>query len=251
MSSPVWWEIDNVNDPKVDYSRDLGEGRLGRSWGLSPARLCWSSAHLVQCGSDEPSLTWTQIWVWARMPDYSLNWTARFSANQYVSGHVKKVNLILSNHLLGKDIFLFNIKMCSFFFFFFFFLSKMIHFGIWWLLVTSNDLESQSCIVLLNKLSLVYIKPEVWHLVARLRICWIPCRVVKFLQKKGVSWIWHLTAFDGAPVLGLWVEWSTPLLTLLLDPLWLLMVVPIRISSMGQIVLFKNYSYLIGILDAI
>ena len=40
-------------------------------------RLCWSSAHLVQYELDEPSWTWTQIWVQARVPDYSLNWTAR------------------------------------------------------------------------------------------------------------------------------------------------------------------------------
>ena len=44
--------------------------------------LCWSSAHLVQCEPDEPSWTWTQIWAQACMPDYSLNWTARFSVIQ-------------------------------------------------------------------------------------------------------------------------------------------------------------------------
>ena len=36
----------------------------------------------MQCGPDEPSWTWTQIWVKARMPDYSLNWTATSSAIQ-------------------------------------------------------------------------------------------------------------------------------------------------------------------------
>ena len=36
----------------------------------------------MQCGPDEPSWTWTQIWVQAHMPDYSLNWTARSSAIQ-------------------------------------------------------------------------------------------------------------------------------------------------------------------------
>ena len=40
----------------------------------------WSSTHLVQCGSVGPSWTWTQIWVQAHMPYYSLNWTARSSA---------------------------------------------------------------------------------------------------------------------------------------------------------------------------
>ena len=43
---------------------------------------CWSLAHLVQRGPDEPSLTWTQLWVQSRMPDYSLNWTVRSSAIQ-------------------------------------------------------------------------------------------------------------------------------------------------------------------------
>ena len=36
----------------------------------------------LQCGSAEPSWTRTQIWVQVRMPDYSLNWTARSSAIQ-------------------------------------------------------------------------------------------------------------------------------------------------------------------------
>ena len=36
----------------------------------------------VQCGPDEPSWTWIQIWIQARIPDYSLNWTARSSGIQ-------------------------------------------------------------------------------------------------------------------------------------------------------------------------
>ena len=52
------------------------------SRGSSPAWLCWSSTHLVQCRPDEPIWTWTQICVKACMPDYSLNWTARSSAIQ-------------------------------------------------------------------------------------------------------------------------------------------------------------------------
>ena len=55
-----------VNDPPV-----------GLKWGSNPAGLCWLSTRLVQCGPDEPSWSWTQIWVQARMPAYSLNWTAR------------------------------------------------------------------------------------------------------------------------------------------------------------------------------
>ena len=56
--------------------------RSGTSRGSSPAGLCWSSAHFVQCGPDEPSWTWTQIWDQVRIPNYSLNWTARSSAIQ-------------------------------------------------------------------------------------------------------------------------------------------------------------------------
>ena len=52
------------------------------SRGSHQARLCWQSANLVQCEPDEPSWTWTQIWGQARMPDYSLNWTARSTAIQ-------------------------------------------------------------------------------------------------------------------------------------------------------------------------
>ena len=66
-----------VNDPKVGLNLGLGEGTVGTSRGSNPAGLCWSSAHLVQCEPDEPSCTWTQTWVQARMPDYSLNWTTR------------------------------------------------------------------------------------------------------------------------------------------------------------------------------
>ena len=64
-----------VNDTKVNYKE--GRGRSGPSIGSSPAGLCWWSSHLVQRGPDEPSWTWTQIWVQAWMLDYSLKWTAR------------------------------------------------------------------------------------------------------------------------------------------------------------------------------
>ena len=36
----------------------------------------------MQCEPDEPSWTWTQIWVQSRVSDYNLNWTARFTAIQ-------------------------------------------------------------------------------------------------------------------------------------------------------------------------
>ena len=59
-----------------------GRGRSATSRCSNPDGLCWSSTNLVQCGSDEPSWSWTQIWAQARMPDYSLNWTAKSSAIQ-------------------------------------------------------------------------------------------------------------------------------------------------------------------------
>ena len=66
-----------VNDPKGDYSGDLGEAKVGHKSRLEP---CWSSTNLVQCGPDEPNWTWTQIWVQVSTLAYSLNWTARSSA---------------------------------------------------------------------------------------------------------------------------------------------------------------------------
>ena len=59
--------------------------RGGEGWAQVEARALLDYAGhrpTVQCGPDEPSWTWTQIWVQARMPDYSLNWTARSSAIQ-------------------------------------------------------------------------------------------------------------------------------------------------------------------------
>ena len=69
-----------VNDPKVDYSGNLGAGWSGMSRGSSPTGLCWSLANFVECGPNKPSWSWTQIWIQVRMPAYSLNWTARSSA---------------------------------------------------------------------------------------------------------------------------------------------------------------------------
>ena len=37
-----------VNDLKIDYSGDLGEGKVGHKPRLG---ICWSSAHLMQCGA--------------------------------------------------------------------------------------------------------------------------------------------------------------------------------------------------------
>ena len=64
-----------VNDPKVGLKRRLREGKVGHEPRLEP---CWTLlviGSLVQCEPDEPSWTWTQTWVQARMSDYILNWT--------------------------------------------------------------------------------------------------------------------------------------------------------------------------------
>ena len=63
------------------------------------------------------------------------------------------------------------------------------------------------------------------------------------LPKMGVPWVWHLTAFDNAPVLEIWRMWSTPSLPLFLDSLWSRVVVTVRFPLKDQIDLFKNYLY--------
>ena len=57
-------------------------GGSGSSRDSNPAGLFWSSANLVQCEPDDPCWIWTQTWVQAWRPDYSLNWTKRFNAIQ-------------------------------------------------------------------------------------------------------------------------------------------------------------------------
>ena len=59
-----------------------GRGRSDLSRSSSPAGLCWSSADLVKCQPDEPGWSWTQTWVRACIPDYSLNWIARSTVIQ-------------------------------------------------------------------------------------------------------------------------------------------------------------------------
>ena len=67
---------------RSNYSEDQRNVRSDTSWGSNPVWLCWPSAFLVPCGPYEPCWTWTQTWVQARIPDYSLNWIARSSAIQ-------------------------------------------------------------------------------------------------------------------------------------------------------------------------
>ena len=70
--------------PRHDHL-NLGERRVeeGRTRAEARALLVFTGHRsTVQCGPDEPDWSWIQIWVQARMPDYSLNWTARTSAIQ-------------------------------------------------------------------------------------------------------------------------------------------------------------------------
>ena len=76
-----------VNDLKVDYSGNWEKVRSGSSRDTTLAGLCWSSAHFVQCEPNELCRTWTQSYVRARMPDYSLNWTKRSSDIKYCQWH--------------------------------------------------------------------------------------------------------------------------------------------------------------------
>ena len=60
------------------------------------------------------------------------------------------------------------------------------------------------------------------------------------------------TASDGeASFLEIWGGWSTLTLPLLPGPLWPRVVVLVRLPYMAEINLFKNYLYLIRILDTI
>ena len=58
-----------------------------------------------------------------------------------------------------------------------------------------------------------------------------------------VLWLYN----SEAPVLVISEVWNTPSLALLPGPLSPGVVIPVRVSSMGQKDLFKNYSYLIGL----
>ena len=69
---PLYSTWHKVNDLKVNCR--LGEGKMGYQLKLEPC--------LVQSGPDKPSWSWTKIWVQARMPDYSISWTARSNAIQ-------------------------------------------------------------------------------------------------------------------------------------------------------------------------
>ena len=63
---------------KVSIEWVLGEGKVGHELRLEPC-LTMLVIHLEQCEPDEPRWTWTQICVQARMPDYTVNWTAKSS----------------------------------------------------------------------------------------------------------------------------------------------------------------------------
>ena len=75
-SDRTWYKV------KWPEGRTIVGVRGGEGW----AWLSLSLAHLVQCRPDGLSWAWTQTWAQGRMPDYSLNWTARSSAIQGVKG---------------------------------------------------------------------------------------------------------------------------------------------------------------------
>ena len=61
--------LHKVNDPKADYSGDLEEGKDGHEPRVEP---CWSVL-LINPLSAMWAVSWTPIWVQARMLGYSLN----------------------------------------------------------------------------------------------------------------------------------------------------------------------------------
>ena len=62
----------------------------------------------------------------------------------------------------------------------------------------------------------------------------------KIEKNEKVSQVWQKTVSDiKVPILELWQIWDTPLL-LLSGPLWSGVVVPVRISSVYQILQFKK-----------
>ena len=83
----------------------------------------------------------------------------------------------------------------------------------------------------------------------------IPCRGVRFFtppqKRRGVQDITLNCILWWGSSSGDLRRWSTPPLPLLPNLLWPRVAVSIRLQSMGQIDLFKNYLYLTGILKFI
>ena len=67
-------------------------------------------------------------------------------------------------------------------------------------------------------------------------------RGIRLLQL--VSWIWHKPSDDEDLVLEIWEMLTIPSLPLLPGPLWPVVVVSVRVPSMGQIELFNHILYL-------
>ena len=62
-----------VNDPKADYSGDLAGA--GRAWAEARTLLVCAAHRPTTCnvGLMSQAVSWSQIWVQARMPSYSFN----------------------------------------------------------------------------------------------------------------------------------------------------------------------------------
>ena len=84
LSSRRWWPF-ALKSAKVwpfECTEEEDRGRTDPNRSSSTTGLGRSLVSFVQCGFNEPSWKWTPKWVLARMPIYSLNWTARSSAIQ-------------------------------------------------------------------------------------------------------------------------------------------------------------------------
>ena len=81
---------------------------------------------------------------------------------------------------------------------------------------------------------------ELFTLLTGLRICWMyPLQRVKTpTHKKGVSWLWYKTASKDSESIENYFITITPRSSLVID---------VRVQSMGQIDLIKNYLYSNGL----
>ena len=79
----TWWTIGRSGESGSGISvlgvwqDDEGRRRSDMSQGLSPARLCWSLVHLVQCEPDEPAAGHglTRYIMWAQHGCPVIAWT--------------------------------------------------------------------------------------------------------------------------------------------------------------------------------
>ena len=103
-----------------------------------------------------------------------------------------------------------------------------------------SDILRQHSLALNHRLPKKPFKPHKIH--------WLNLSQRGKTPQKGVSWLQQSTASNGeAKVLEIWGVRSTTSLPLLPGLLWFGMVISVRVSSLVQIDLLKNYLYLIGL----